>query len=330
MPRVSVIMSVYNGERYLREAVESILGQTFTNFEFIIIDDGSIDQTAMILQTIDDERIRVFRNQKNIGLASSLNRGLGLARGEYVARMDADDISLPERFEKQVEFLDNHPMACVVSGGYISVDESGNETMVVTFPTDNATLQARLLQHCCICHGSAMMRKECLETIGGYRPAFRVAEDHDLFLRLAEKFEVANLAEPLYKYRVITSSISVHRKYELDQFVELAKELAKERRETGQDWLSTAEPQETARRIAQRLPKNVIERLGALSYGYLFWAEAMHYRGLRWRALGLAAKAFVHNPFNRRLWTWGLSIVRRKVSRHVLSTERELATEDMR
>ena len=103
MPRVSVIMSVYNGERYLWEAVESILGQTFTDFEFIIIDDGSTDQTAKILRAIGDERVRIFFNEKNIGLAGSLNRGLGLARGEYVARMDADDISLPARLEKQVE-----------------------------------------------------------------------------------------------------------------------------------------------------------------------------------------------------------------------------------
>ena len=174
-----------------------------------------------------------------------------------------------------------------------------------------------------------MIRKECLEAIGGYRPDFKVAEDYDLFLRLAERFEVANLAEPLYKYRVVTSSISVHRKYELDQFIELAKELAKERRETGQDWLSTTEPQKAARRIAQRLPKNVIERLGALSYSYLFWAEAMHYRGLRWHALRLATKALVYNPFNRRLWTWGLRIVKGKVARQFSSAGRELATEDL-
>jgi glycosyltransferase involved in cell wall biosynthesis len=322
-------MSVYNGEDYLREAVESILHQTFADFEFIIIDDGSTDQTTNILQTIGNERLRILSNEKNIGLANSLNRGLRLARGEYVARMDADDVSLPDRLEKEVEFLDHHPAAGVVGTGYISIDESGNETMVVTFPTDNATLQDRLLHHCCICHGSAMIRRECLEAIGGYRPDFKVAEDYDLFLRLAERFEVANLTEPLYKYRVITSSISVHRKYELDQFIELAKELVKERRETGQDWLSTIEPQEAARRIAQRLPKNVIEKLGALSYGYLFWAEAMHYRGLRWRALRLAAKALVCNPFNRQLWVWGLSVVRRKVAERLSSAERELATEEV-
>jgi glycosyltransferase involved in cell wall biosynthesis len=323
-------MSAYNCERYLREAVESILGQTFTDFEFIIIDDGSTDKTAKILRAIDDERVRILENENNMGVADSRNRGLSLARGEYVAIMDADDISLPDRLEKEVEFLDNHPATGIVGSAYISIDESGNETMVVTFPTDNATLQDRLLQHCCFHHGSVLIRKECLEAIGGYRLDFKVAEDYDLFLRLAEGFEVANLAEPLYKYRVVTSSLSVHRKYEMDQLAELAKELAKERRETGQDWLNTTEPQEAARRIAQRLPKNVIERLGALSYGYLFWAEAMHYRGQRWRALRLAAKALVCNPFNRRLWAWGLRIVRRKAARHLFSSESGLTTEDMR
>ncbi len=107
-PRVTVLMSVYNGEKYLREAIDSILNQTFKDFEFLIIDDGSTDSSADIIRSYTDFRIRLIQNEKNIGLTRSLNKGLKLAKGEYIARMDVDDISLPIRFEKQVSFLDKY------------------------------------------------------------------------------------------------------------------------------------------------------------------------------------------------------------------------------
>ncbi len=128
VPRVSVLMSVYNGERFLRDSVESILGQTFTDFEFLILDDGSTDSTCEILEEYanKDARIVLVRNDRNLGLTRSLNKGLRLVRGEYLARQDADDISLPKRLEMQVKFLDAHPEVGVVGSALEIIDENGN------------------------------------------------------------------------------------------------------------------------------------------------------------------------------------------------------------
>ena len=117
MPKLSVIMPAYNAEKYIGEAIESILNQTFTDFEFIIIDDGSSDHTADIIKGFHDERIRFIQNEKNSGVANTLNKGLELSQGEYIARMDADDISLPARFEKQVAFMEANPDVAVVGCG---------------------------------------------------------------------------------------------------------------------------------------------------------------------------------------------------------------------
>ena len=127
MPRISVIMPAYNAEKYIREAIDSILAQTYTDFEFIIIDDASTDATASIVESYSDERIRFFRNEHNMGVANTLNRGLDLAVGEYIARMDSDDISLPERFAKQVEFMDTHTDVIVCGSNAIVFGDGINE-----------------------------------------------------------------------------------------------------------------------------------------------------------------------------------------------------------
>ncbi len=124
-PKVSVIMSVYNGDKYLREAIESILNQTFTDFEFIIVNDGSTDNSLEIIESYDDERIKTINNKKNIGLTKSLNKALKFAKGKYIARQDADDVSLPNRFEKQVEYLDSHPEVALVGTSVYLIDENG-------------------------------------------------------------------------------------------------------------------------------------------------------------------------------------------------------------
>ena len=165
-PKVSVVMSVYNGERYLREAVESILNQTFIDFEFVIIDDGSTDDTLGILERYTDPRIRLVKNGRNIGLTESLNRGIRLARGKYVARQDADDISLPERLSSQLLFLDKHRGIGLVGTSFDIIDSSGRLCEQVILPTDNETLQELLWVRNCFCHGSVMMRKEYLDALG--------------------------------------------------------------------------------------------------------------------------------------------------------------------
>ena len=163
MPKVSVVMSVYNGERHLREAVDSILNQTFGDLEFIIVDDGSRDRTWEILQSYDDSRIVLLRNEQNIGLTKSLNRGLAATRGEYVARMDADDVSLPQRLERQVGFLDQHPEIGLVGCAFLQINEGGQEFEIFHPPLKNEDIQERLRVENCFCHGVALFRHRCLE-----------------------------------------------------------------------------------------------------------------------------------------------------------------------
>ncbi|TNE70794.1 glycosyltransferase family 2 protein, partial [bacterium] len=133
-PVITCLMSVYNGEEFLREAMDSILDQTYTNFEFLIINDGSTDDTVPIIESYDDPRIRLIHNEVNIGLTKSLNKGIGLAKGEYIARMDADDISLPERFERQIEVLLNSKIDICGTQGYVG---KLNNDYVTNLPTSD-------------------------------------------------------------------------------------------------------------------------------------------------------------------------------------------------
>lgn len=186
-PVVSVVMSIYNGERFLREAVESILSQSFTNFEFIIVDDGSTDHTWQVLTgyAARDARIVLARNEGNIGLTRSLNRGLALARGEYIARQDADDFSLPERLSSQIKFLEEHPEVGAVGSAVRLLDQRGRVVFDAYSPTDHETLCAYLLLDNCLCHTTLVVRSNLLKKLGGYDPELPYAQDYDLWWRLS-------------------------------------------------------------------------------------------------------------------------------------------------
>jgi hypothetical protein len=216
MLQVSVVMAVYNGERFLRQAVDSILSQTHTDFEFIIIDDGSTDGTAEIVSGYADPRLRVL-TQQNMGLVKSLNRGVGMARGAYIARMDADDISLARRLELQVQSLDAHPRVGALGTGAVEIDEKDRVTRRHDHHTDSQAIERALLEgNTPLCHGSVMFRKACFENVGGYRERFRHAEDYDLWLRMIERYDIDNLPEILYQHRLVLESVSsrhfVHQK----------------------------------------------------------------------------------------------------------------------
>ena len=209
--RLTVLMSVYNGEKYLREAVDSILSQTFRDFEFLIINDGSSDGTAQILESYDDPRMRIVYNEENIGLTRSLNKGLKLARGEYIARMDADDISLPERLEKQVEFLDAHPEVGVLGTWVEVIDGEGTVGQVwrsPQVPTSPALLNWTLMFHNCLPHPSAMMRLRVIEGMGGYDPEIRYAQDYDLWARASLITDLTNLSQVLLRRRVAAEAVT--------------------------------------------------------------------------------------------------------------------------
>ena len=202
-------MAVYNGGRFLSAAIESVLRQTFHDFEFIIVDDGSTDETGDVISRYAkaDDRI-VLVSQENRGQAAALNRGCGLARGEYIARMDADDVALPFRFEWQTSFLKDHPDTGLLGGAVQEIDARNNSLRKMVFPTGDQEIRRREMQFNCFCHPTVMFRKSVFEETCGYRPAFVHADDYDLWLRMAERQRVANLPEVILNYRTHEDQIT--------------------------------------------------------------------------------------------------------------------------
>lgn len=206
---VSVLMPVYNGEQFLAEAIESILGQTFADFEFLIVDDGSTDNSPTILADYAsrDPRIRVV-TQANAGIVAALNRGLAECRSPLVARMDADDVSLPMRLERQMAFLAARPSVAVVGTAIQLISETGAAGPEVHHPAAQQVIARRLRHGNCLAHPSVMMRRDVVMGVGGYREFLRHAEDYDLWTRAAERHELANLPDCLLRYRVHGGQVS--------------------------------------------------------------------------------------------------------------------------
>ena len=209
-------MAVYNGEPYMAAAIESVLRQAYDNFEFVIVNDASTDRTAELLQefAVRDARLVLITNVANRGMAASLNRGLQTARGLYVARQDADDISEPERLAQQVAVLDKRPEVGLVSSWVNIIDADGQPMAMHQYPdnTGNAAIQAQLLIANCICHGSVMFRRALLQQAGNYDEHLEGTEDYDLWLRLAEITELDKVPLYLYRYRFHAASFSESRR----------------------------------------------------------------------------------------------------------------------
>src|SRR5260370_882906 len=213
LPTVSVIMPVYNSERYLDEAVESILRQTFSDFEFIITDDGSTDSSLARLRRYSERDPRIRLNSRpNTGYVQALIEAVPLAKGKYIARMDADDISLPERFERQVRFLEQNPEYAVVGSKVLLIDSDGAPLKYMGERQQHEDIDAAHMrgEGGAIIHPSAMLRTEAMRAIGSYR--LLKDEDLDLFLRLAEYGKVANLPDVLLHYRQHPKSVG-HQTY---------------------------------------------------------------------------------------------------------------------
>ena len=232
VPLISVVMPVYNCERYVAHAVESILAQTLVDFEFVIIDDGSTDKTPEILRryAARDPRIRLV-SRPNRGLVASLNEGLALARGELVARMDADDIAFPQRFERQIAFLRDHPDVVCVGSATLEIDEAGRELVVTAYPLHDEEIQECLLKGCStLFHPTAMIRREAVISVGGYREEMKHGEDYDLWLRLGERGRLANLEEVLLRYRIHPGSKTERFHEEQHRYGKMASDQACDRR----------------------------------------------------------------------------------------------------
>lgn len=211
-PRVSVVIAVHNGERYLREAIDSILAQTLADFELIVVDDGSTDGTARILDGYRDPRLLRLRNGRNLGAAAAANRGLAQARAALVARMDADDYAYPERLARQADFLHQHPQVGLLGTWFEHMDTASIVRERVTRPITDTGIRWFQLFHCAFCHSSVMLRRELLERTGQrYNEALRSGIDFDLWVRLQGATRMAMLPETLVRYRLHRSGITFSR-----------------------------------------------------------------------------------------------------------------------
>lgn len=224
MVKVSVIVPVYNGEKYIREAIDSILNQSYKDFEVIVIDDGSKDNTLSIVKEYDG-KIR-WKSQENKGQASATNEGVKMAEGEYVAYLDADDVCMPERLEVQVKYLDNHLNVGLVYSSYYQMNSVGEiKRITKARPHDNFVL----LQKDYIARSTVMHRKKCLDEVGLFDESISGDDDWDMWIRISEKFGVDYVERPLVKYRVHREQISLlrpkklaYRRYTIMRIIEKA------------------------------------------------------------------------------------------------------------
>ncbi|MEL6961854.1 MAG: glycosyltransferase family A protein [Pseudomonadota bacterium] len=210
MPSVTVFIPTYNRAHFLPAAIDSILQQTFTDFELLIVDDGSSDETAGLLEDYRarDRRIRIESNATNLGSPKTRNRGLDLAQGNFIAMLDSDDIAAPDRLERQVEFLTTHEDHALVGSNkttFGSVASLGR--FLRRRPTAPEAIRARLLFRCCIAHSTVMGRTDILRTFR-YDETFDVSQDFDLFVRLSESHKIANIADPLVRVRRHAGQVS--------------------------------------------------------------------------------------------------------------------------
>lgn len=218
--RISVILSVFNGEKYLQPAINSILQQTHDDLELVLVNDGSTDCSLQIMKSYRDARINIINLHDNRGLVAALNAGIAAAQGDYIARMDSDDVALPDRLEKQLRFLDCN--AVDVCGSAITLFGSGRERHV-SFPESDSDVKFRLLYSSALAHPTVMGRRDCFSQ-HPYRKNFPVSEDYDLWVRMAQEgIRFGNIAEPLLRYRVHPGQISVKkRQQQLGEGVEIA------------------------------------------------------------------------------------------------------------
>lgn len=208
LPLISVILPVYNGASFIRDAIDSVLDQTLRDFELIVVDDGSTDETPAILQQYRDPRFCVITQPTNQGGGVARNRGIEAACGRYIAMIDADDRACPTRLERQLAFMERNPDIALIGSWSRIVDQSGRPTgRIKRNPSDVSAVRARLLFRCCISHRSVMVRAEALKAFR-YDPEFRLSQDFDLFVRMARSLNLGNVPEVLMDGRKHVQQIS--------------------------------------------------------------------------------------------------------------------------
>lgn len=234
---VSIVMSAYNVENFIADSIHSILDQTYDNWEFIIIDDCSSDCTSNIIEHFsnNDPRIKLIHNKDNLGLTKSLNIGIKHANGEFIARLDADDISEPLRLEKQVNFLNTNLNIMLVGSGAHLIDSLGHKIGEMKVISRESIIR-RLMTHVNLfIHSSILIRREGIENIRCYREKFQYTQDYDLTLRLSDKYTLSNIPEPLIRWRTSETSVTMKHHSLQKIYADIAQEFAFERKEQGYD-----------------------------------------------------------------------------------------------
>ncbi len=240
-PKVSVVMCVYNDEKNIGKSIESILNQTFSDFELIIIDDGSTDKTAEVLESYvkKDSRIKVF-HKENSGTTASANFGISLACGEYIARLDSDDISYPHRLQTEVDWLDKNPNVALIGGGADMIDQDDNIIGRRNIKTNNP--KRTILYRNIYQQSDVMFKKSVFNSLGGYREKFKNGEDYDLWLRISEVADIIKINDLLGQWRLNAGGYSFSRRQEQLGVDKVIKQFALQRREKGSDDYSTYTP----------------------------------------------------------------------------------------
>ncbi|TAL68268.1 MAG: glycosyltransferase [Bacteroidetes bacterium] len=223
-PRISVIMPVYNAEKHLKEAIQSILNQTYTDFEFIIVDDGCTDKSQKIIKSIKDIRINLVVNEQNIGLTKSLLNGYTFCKGEFIARMDADDISVPLRFEKQLDFLDKHPEVGVLGTNALAIKENTKPLYKIKYPEFHSLIKWALIFSNPMCHPSVMMRRSVIEKFGFYESNTLWSQDYQYWSRIIDHTKFYNIQEYLILIRTSGEKVSLsHYEGQIQNAIKICK-----------------------------------------------------------------------------------------------------------
>lgn len=307
MPKVTVLMSVYNEEKFLRETIESILKQNFSDFEFLIINDASTDLCREIILSYDDPRIILVDNDTNMGLTKSLNKGLQLARGEYIARMDADDVAFPWSLEKRVYFLETRSDFVLVSGKYEAIDEYGNTLYVkINYSEDEIIREGLLGANIIASH--TLYRKDAASKIGFYDICYQYAQDYDFSLRMSEIGKVYNVDEVLYKCRVHKNSISSRKGEERKKIDRSIRQAALQR-------IS----EEQRARAPLLLKRGLKDKYGCRRLSYVFNDFGCHY--IKHKFLQMAKREFLISlktcPFNPKTYYYLFFLLPFRKARYV-------------
>ena len=205
---VTVLISVRNEGEYIGETIESLLNQTYKNFELWVIDDGSTDNTWKVIKSFNDKRLRSWRFNVNLGMTKIINWAIPKIKTKYVARMDSHNVAKSDRLQKQVNYMTTHPMTMAIGSNYSRIDEDGKVLLVTNFPTEYRSIKLKLMEKNLFKHASMFIRREVYDLAGFYDPYFRIAQDYDFILRVAAKYPVGNLSDVLITETYRTANLS--------------------------------------------------------------------------------------------------------------------------